>query len=241
MIMKEEMLSTDLITIFNSPGIYPRYRDSIILSFFYPVKEKIRTLRIFYSLRVRNDERGDLRERELVKAFLEGDMRSFDSLVTGYRDMIFNLCYNIMGDYDEAGDCSQDVFIKMYRNLHRFEFRSSLSTWLYAIAVNTCRNRLSSSYMRRVTPCGDSGGAGFAHREADDPAVSFEASEEEKAVRSAVSKLPEEERILVVLRDFEGRDYAEISAITGVKEGTIKSRMSRARHRLRGLLGEALP
>lgn len=234
------MLSTDLITTFNSPGRYSRYRNSIILSFFYTIK-KMRTFRIFNSLKVRGDEREGLRERELVKAFLEGDMRSFDSLVTRYRDMIFNLCYNIMGDYDEAGDCAQDVFIKMYRNLHRFEFRSSLSTWLYAIAVNTCRNRLSSSYMRRVIPYGDSGMAGSVHRETDDPAVRFEASEEESAVRSAVSKLPEEERILVVLRDFEGRDYGEISAITGVKEGTIKSRMSRARHRLRGFLGEALP
>jgi len=214
---------------------------SLISSFFYSILKNLRTIHLFFSLTERENNGDADYERELVTAFLNGDMRSFDSLVMRYRDMIFNLCYNILRDYDEAGDCAQDVFIRMYRNLHRFEFRSSLSTWLYTIAVNTCRNRLSSSYIKRVIPFGDSGGIDLIHRESDDPALKFETSEEEKAVRRAVSKLPDDERILVVLRDFEGRDYDEISAITGVKEGTIKSRMSRARHRLRGFLEEALP
>ncbi len=208
---------------------------------FLSLMKKIRTINIFFSLKDREHERGAGDDKELVEAFLNGDMRSFDIIVTRYRDMIFNLCYNIMKDYDEAADSAQDVFIKMHRNLHRFEFRSSLSTWLYKIAVNTCRNRLSSSYLKRVLPSGDNGRINIEHRDCDNPALNFERSEREETVRRAVAELPDEERILIVLRDFEGRDYEEISAITGIKNGTVKSRISRGRHRLRGLLEGVLP
>ncbi|HOP29505.1 MAG TPA: sigma-70 family RNA polymerase sigma factor [Spirochaetota bacterium] len=201
----------------------------------------MRTFPAFFSLKIRKNGIERENDRELVTAFLNGDMKSFEAIVERYRDMIFNLCYNIMKDYDEAGDCAQDVFIKMHRNLHRFEFRSSLSTWLYTIAVNTCRNRLSASYFRRVLPMGEGGMISFLHRDADNPEADFEKTEKEEAVRQAVAKLPDDERILIVLRDLEGRDYEEISLITGVKTGTIKSRISRGRHRLRSLLEGVLP
>jgi len=203
--------------------------------------EKMRTFPAFFSLKIRENGIDGENDRALVTAFLNGDMKSFEAIVERYRDMIFNLCYNIMKDYDEAGDCAQDVFIKMHRNLHRFEFRSSLSTWLYTIAVNTCRNRLSASYFRRVLPMGEGGMISFLHRDADNPEADFEKTEKEEAVRQAVAKLPDDERILIVLRDLEGRDYEEISLITGVKTGTIKSRISRGRHRLRSLLEGVLP
>jgi len=214
---------------------------SAAVLFFYSLLKKMRTVPVFFSLKFRGDDPAVENDRELVTAFLNGDMKSFEIIVERYKDMIFNLCYNIMKDYDEAGDCAQDVFIKIHRNLHRFEFRSSLSTWLYSIAVNTCRNRLSNSYLRRVIPVGEGGVISFIHRESDNPAAEFEKLEKEEAVRNAVAKLPDEERILIVLRDFEGRDYDDISEITGVKTGTIKSRISRGRHRLRGLLEGVLP
>lgn len=213
----------------------------VIINIFLRSMEKMRTFPGFFSLKIRENGIKGEDDRDLVTAFLNGDMNSFETIVERYRDMIFNLCYNIMKDYDEAGDCAQDVFIKMHRNIHRFEFRSSLSTWLYSIAVNTCRNRLSASYFRRVLPMGEGGMIDFIHRDGDNPVAEFEKTEKEEAVREAVAKLPDEERILIVLRDFEGRDYEEISVITGVKTGTIKSRISRGRHRLRGLLEGVLP
>jgi RNA polymerase sigma-70 factor (ECF subfamily) len=224
-----------------NPLLITRNYFQVIINIFLRSMEKMRTFPGFFSLKIRENgiERGD--DRDLVTAFLNGDMKSFETIVERYRDMIFNLCYNIMKDYDEAGDCAQDVFIKMHKNIHRFEFRSSLSTWLYSIAVNTCRNRLSASYFRRVFPMGEGGMIDFLHRDGDNPAADFEKTEKEEAVRQAVAKLPDEERILIVLRDFEGRDYEEISVITGVKTGTIKSRISRGRHRLRGLLEGVLP
>lgn len=123
----------------------------------------------------------------------------------------------------------------MYRNLNKFAYRSSLSTWLYSIALNTCRNRLSSSYRKRRVSID---GFENIHRAGDecDPQFLIERSEGEKAVRKAISRLPEEERILIIMRDLEERSYEEITEITGVKTGTVKSRISRGRHRLRGLL-----
>jgi len=208
--------------------------------FFSPIK-KLRTFPGFFSLTDRGYERENhgIEDAELIKGFLNGSGKDFDSLVIRYRDMIFNLCLNIMGDYDEAVDCSQEVFIKMYNSLHKFGFRSSLSTWLYSIALNTCRNRLSSAYRKKRVSI--DGFENF-HRAGNDcePEFLFERSEGERAVRKAISMLPEEERILIVMRDLEERSYEEITEITGVKTGTIKSRLSRGRHRLRGLLQEVV-
>jgi len=216
--------------------VYKSHEALRLYYFFYTLLKKVRTLSVYFSLKIRKKGIEAESDRELVTAFLNGEMKSFDAIVRRYSDMIFNLCYNIMKDYDEAADCAQDVFIKVHKNLHRFEFRSSLSTWLYSIAVNTCRNKITSSYFKRVMPVGDSGRIDLLHREDDNPALKFEKSEKEAAVREAISRLPEDERILIVLRDLEGRDYEEISEITGVKTGTVKSRISRGRHRLRGLL-----
>ena len=149
--------------------------------------------------------------------------------------MVFNLCYNITGDYDEANDSAQDVFISVYKNLGRFEKRSAFSTWLYRIAVNTCRNRLSSAYKKRTVNMGDN--EGFLQAgSGGNPADIYEREEKERAVRDGIARLPEDERILIVLRDIEGRSYEEIAGITDLKEGTVKSRISRGRHRLREYL-----
>lgn len=202
----------------------------------------MRTFPGFFSLTDRGLERDNpaTEDADLIRGFLNGSERDFDSLVIRYKDMIFNLCLNITGDYDEAVDCSQEVFIKMYRNLGKFGFRSALSTWLYSIALNTCRNRLSSPYRKRNVTID---GFENLHRanESSEPEFLFERSEGERAVRNAIAKLPEEERILIIMRDLEDRSYEEITEITGIKTGTVKSRISRGRHRLRGLLQEVMP
>jgi RNA polymerase sigma-70 factor (ECF subfamily) len=207
--------------------------QKIILSFL----KKMRTFSGFFSVTDREvkREKYEIEDSDLIKGFLNGGEKDFDSLVIRYKDMISNLCLNITGDYDEAVDCSQDVFIKMYKNLHNFEFRSALSTWLYSIALNTCRNRLSSSYRKRKVSIDDFENLTHSGDESN-PELIFVKNEGEIAVRKAISMLPDEERILIILRDLEDRSYEEISQITGVKAGTVKSRLSRARHRLRTLL-----
>lgn len=214
-------------------GISPLHRARSARIFFPVIIKKLRSFTGFFSLIIRKDEgTGD---NELIRSFITGDMKSFEILAGRYKDMAYNLCYNITGDHDEAMDCAQDSFIKAYRNLHRFEFRSAFSTWLYTICVNTCRNRLTSSWNRKRVHVNDLVLENFKDC-SPDPEDELIRTERELIVRRAIEKLPEEERVLVVLRDMEGRSYTEVSEITGIVQGTVKSRLARARHRLRGLL-----
>jgi RNA polymerase sigma-70 factor, ECF subfamily len=199
--------------------------------------KKIRSFPVFLSLSIKGRDEGNpgADDAVLIKGFLNGNERDFNALVARYRNMIFNLCLNITSDYDEALDCSQEVFIKMYKNLHRFEFRSSLSTWLYAIAANTCRSRLMSSVRKQTVSMACFENIPVTGKDID-PCFLLERSEGETAVRRAIAELPHDERILIVMRDLEDRSYEEIAEITGTRTGTVKSRLSRARHRLRGML-----
>lgn len=189
-------------------------------------------------------ERGD---NDLIKSFLADDISAFDSLVTKYKDMIFNLCFRIVNDYDDANDCAQETFIKVYNNLKSFRFQSNFSTWLYRIAINTCRNRLASTgnrmrkkMLRIDSPADPAGDPVDIHDCSFDPDTVFEKNEQARQIHQAIDSLPEELKILVVLRDLEGNSYEEVADITGVNLGTVKSRLARARHLLREALREVI-
>lgn len=188
-------------------------------------------------------------DRVLVEDFHAKDAGAFDKLVVKYQDMIFNLCYRLIGDYDEAHDCAQETFIKVYRNLNSFKFKSSFSTWIYRIAVNTCKNYITSSAIRmkmKMIRIDNPGRPGNGMQSIDiqdqssNPAILFERREKERDIQMAIESLPRNQRILVVLRDIEGRTYEEIAAITGLKSGTVKSKLSRARQNLRERLKEVV-
>jgi RNA polymerase sigma-70 factor (ECF subfamily) len=188
-----------------------------------------------------------LEDRVLIEDFHAKNVEAFDKLVIKYQDMIFNLCYRLLGDYDESHDCAQETFIKVYRNLNGFKFKSSFSTWIYRIAVNTCKNYLASSATRmkkKMIRLDNPGRPGNGMRSIDihngssNPATLFERREKERDIQRAIDSLPRNQRILVVLRDIEGKTYEEIGKITGLKSGTIKSKLSRARHNLRERLTE---
>jgi len=189
------------------------------------------------------------RERAWIADFLAGDRSAFDSLVLRHQDMVFNLCYRMLGDREDADDCSQEVFVKVYRSLKDFRFDSSFSTWLYRIAVNTCRNHLKSTAFRfrrktvRIDPPDDAG-EGRSISDVADPAPSalmlMEQKERELLVQRAVDALPRDSRAVIVLRDVEGLPYDDIARITGHKPGTVKSRLARARNQLRDALKKVL-
>lgn len=215
--------------------LYPKsYQLSGIISvFFHSISKKTRSFRPFLSLIQVKPEKdhNSINDDDLIKGFLNGDDKNFERLVERNMDMIFNLCFNIMNDYDDALDCAQEVFIKVFKNIRGFRFRSSFSTWIYAIAVNTCRDSISSSYRKRRVSISEIGE--IQDSAGDTPVSVQEKNEITDIIRQAISGLPEEERVLIILRDMENRSYEEISVITGLKTGTIKSRISRARHRLR--------
>lgn len=176
----------------------------------------------------------------LVRDFLHGKQHSFDSLVLRHQDMVFNICYRMLGDYDEADDCAQDIFLKVYRSLSGFRFESKFSTWLYRIAVNTCKNRLASVSRRRNRrmvrlagdPDCDTPGLDIRDSGAS-PSKVFEKKERERLIQGAIQSLPDTQRMVVVLRDVEGLSYDEISKLSGMNQGTVKSKLARARRKLR--------
>lgn len=184
------------------------------------------------------------REQDLawVSAFLAGDRSAFDRLVLRHKDRVFNLCWRLLGDREEADEQAQEVFVRVYRSIKDFRFRSSFSTWLYTIAVNTCRNRLKSSEYRRrkhtvsidalQDPDCDRGTPDITD---PSPSVLDRMTEHERdaLIQGAIDSLPGELRTLVVLRDVEGIAYEEIAAMTRLNPGTMKSRLARARQQLR--------
>lgn len=190
-------------------------------------------------------DRSSSEDERLIREFLAGDAGAFDRLVARHQDMAFNLCFRITGDYDEANDCAQETFIKVYQNVEKFRFQSSFTTWLYRIAVNTCRNRMSSAagrLLRRIVRIDDDPAHGGHNPELRDSSFSpesiFEKNEDARVIHEAIGSLPSTLRTLVVLRDLEGKSYEEISTITGINLGTVKSRLARARHLLRETLRE---
>lgn len=175
-------------------------------------------------------------EMLLVRKVLSGDRRAFTQMVRMYQDFIFDLTFRLLGDESEAEDVAQEVFSAVYRNLATFKGESRLSTWMFRIAKNHCLNRLKYLGRRergRRVPIDDvpegvlelPGGPKAPDRALQD-------REEQQLVEEALETLDEEHRLLVVLRDVEGMSYEEIAAVTEQPEGTVKSRLHRARAQL---------
>jgi RNA polymerase sigma-70 factor (ECF subfamily) len=176
-------------------------------------------------------------EDALVAACREGDARAFERLVTLHEGMVFNLAARLLGDAEEARDLSQEVFLQVYRQLGRFEGRSALRTWIYRIVVNQCRNRQRFWRRRRRERSVrlESLSAAQQPREADRRGPFEQARLRERAERlqQALARLSFEHRAVLLLRELEALSCEEIAAALDLPEGTVKSRLSRAREALR--------
>jgi RNA polymerase sigma-70 factor (ECF subfamily) len=195
----------------------------------------------------------------LVERWRQGDISAIERLVGKYQGRIYNLILKICANPDTAAELTQDTFVKIIENIDRFESRSSFYTWAFRIAVN-----LTLNYCKRKTAVrwssldaetsGHQGirSSGYQDEPVEatlagilkdektpDPAQIAENRELCRLVQVALGKLDEEQRTVVVLRDIEGMDYAQIAEVLAVELGTVKSRLSRARAALRQIL-EAL-
>lgn len=180
-------------------------------------------------------------DRTLVEKTREGDRIAFDRLVIKYRDRIVGLCARLLCNPTEGEDAAQETFLKVYRNLDRFRGDAEFFTWLYRIALNTCRNRQRSwwSRFRRMAvrldePIQTENGP--RPRELGDtrmiPTKDLRRRRLGAAIREGLRGLAAKHRELVVLRDIQGLSYEEIERLTGLPAGTVKSRLSRAREAL---------
>lgn len=181
----------------------------------------------------------------LIRAVQAGDMAAFDELVLKHKDRLFNLVYWFLGDYHEANDCAQETFIKVFKSIKKFRFESAFSTWLYRIAANTCKNKIKSSAYRwkkktvsLETSNGSKNGNPFPEivNDSPTPVKALEKKERMMRIQKAINSLPEEQNQVVVLRDIQGLSYQDISNITGLNLGTVKSRLARGRLSLRNKL-----
>ncbi len=181
-----------------------------------------------------------LRERRLLRRLQQREESAFRELLATHGDRIFSLCYRFLGQREEAEDLAQEVFISVFKSIDSFRGDSSLATWLYRITTNHCKNRLRflarHAELRNVPLSENAERAaepGTAAPPPVSPDQSLSAKESEDQLGRAIATLDEEHRILVILRDIEDLSYEQIAEITGVPEGTIKSRLHRARATLR--------
>jgi len=185
------------------------------------------------------------RDAAFVRAVQGGDMAAFDHLVLKHKDKLFNMVYWLLGDYQEANDCAQEIFIKVFKSIKKFRFESSFSTWLYRIAINTCKNKLKSSAYRwkkrtvslENPESSEQGNRSYEIRNGSpSPENKLEKKERMMLIQKAVNALPQEQNRVIVLRDIQGLSYQEIADVTGLNLGTVKSRLARARMALRNKL-----
>jgi RNA polymerase sigma-70 factor, ECF subfamily len=190
--------------------------------------------------RVRHDAGSafaDLDDAHVVQAFLDGRERAFDELVARYQLRLLNFIYRTVGDRERAEDLVQEVFIRIYRHLHRFDQSKKFSTWAYTIASNLAKNELRNRSRNPLVLFQTI----KRHWEADHRPLQFEDSSSRpddlyhkrhlrELVEQSVSQLPEHHRVVFVLRELEGKTYEEIADITGCNLGTVKSRLNRARN-----------
>jgi RNA polymerase sigma-70 factor (ECF subfamily) len=189
-------------------------------------------------------EPGDTEDREWVRSFQAGREEGFNRLVLKHKDKIYGLCLRMLVDRDDAEDAAQVAFVKAYRGLGDFRMDSKFSTWLYRIAVNTCKNRMASRSYRDARDHKDleavesEGYQASISRGPTAPDQVLEAKGKRERIEAAIARLPEEQRMLVVLRDVEGRSYEEIAESAGLNLGTVKSRLNRGRAQLQEWLRE---
>ncbi len=182
-----------------------------------------------------------LRERLLIRKLRDRDERAFREMVELHRDRVFNLTFRMLGNREEAEDVAQEVFITVFKSIDSFRGDAKFSTWLYRIAANHCKNRikyLARRHDRDKAPYDEKSeraiaAASTAPPPASRPDKQLEGVELEQLMQQAIASLEEDHRLLVVLRDVEELSYEEICEITGLREGTVKSRLHRARMALR--------
>jgi RNA polymerase sigma-70 factor (ECF subfamily) len=176
-------------------------------------------------------------EAVLIEKARQGHVESFNALVLAYQSRVYNLAYRIMGEEETAADAAQDAFISAYRNLNSFR-DGHFGAWLMRIATHICYDELRRRKRRPVVSLDEPDSESRWIGTAESPEGAALRAELSRAIQACLDELPPDQRAVAVLCDIQGYDYQEIAGITAVSLGTVKSRLSRARARLRDCLGQ---
>ncbi len=180
-------------------------------------------------------------DEERIRRAAKGDHAAFAELVQAYQKPVYNLALRMAGDPEDALDLSQEAFLRAWRGIKDYRFDAAFSTWLYRLTGNVCIDFLRRRKKERTVPLTFPSEDGEEQAlELPDPGPDTEARMLERldreAVATALSRLEPEHRMALTLRVVDGLRYAEIAAALGVPEGTVKSRIARARQRMRAML-----
>lgn len=173
------------------------------------------------------------RDRALVDRHVAGDPQAFEDFYHEYAGMIFNIALRQSGDPELARDLAQEAFIRLFRNLRKFQGRSSLKTWVYRVVLNHCRSRLSRRKVPLQPLLDDQGRERDLLDERRGPEEQAEASSSRDLIQQALLEVDPTYREALVLRDLEELSYQEIAEVLDVPVGTVRSRIARGRDRLK--------
>ncbi|HOQ06184.1 MAG TPA: sigma-70 family RNA polymerase sigma factor [Clostridiales bacterium] len=184
----------------------------------------------------------DQNERLLISKAKAGDVAAFEQLIEAYQKKVYNLALRMTGNQEDAADLAQEAFIRVFRSISGFKEQSSFSTWVYRITTNVCLDEIRKRKNRKVISIDEDihMDDGEMRRQivSDDPLPDelAERAELRSIVNDAINSLPEDQRIVITLRDLNGLSYEEIAQILDIPGGTVKSRINRARQALRNVL-----
>lgn len=181
-------------------------------------------------------------------AFKKGDARAFEQLLKRHEKSVFNFCLRMVGDREAARDATQEVFLKVVRNVDKWEQQARFTTWLFTLARNHCIDALRKASHRKTASLDQSlkgaedNGTTLGDRVADESSVTPDRGAESLRLRGtladAIASLSDEQREVFVMREYSGMPFKEIAEVVGVPENTVKSRMRYALEHLRGFLAK---
>lgn len=173
----------------------------------------------------------DLNDVNLVEQCLEGNQRAFEAVIDKYQGVVYNMAFRMVNDRDDAQDIAQTVFVKVYRNLSRYDPKYKFFSWLYRIAMNETVN-----FLKRRRP-----GEPVEHLHLSvetGPETVYDRSEQHDTLQQAIGELKPDYRIVIILKHLQEFSYLEISELLNIPEKTVKSRLFTARQLLRERLLE---
>ncbi len=182
----------------------------------------------------------NLNDIEIINKVLKGNTEAYSGLIEKYQEMVFKYVYYQFNDYDEALDITQDIFITVLTALSSFRMESKFSTWLYSIMVNHCKNYRKKKRRYKTVPLKVTRGEDEyeiqIQDERENPEEKVVKEDSLRIVKEEISKLPEDFREILTLRDIEGMSYNEIAEILGINLSNVKVRIHRGREYLKNRL-----
>jgi len=181
-------------------------------------------------------------EKDLIEKAKSGDIEAFEQLIISCEKKVFNIAYRMIGNYDDANELAQEVFIKAFRSIKNFKGDSLFSTWIYKITANVCLDELRKRKNKNIVSLDQDIelNDGDVKRQISDnapsPDMEVESKEIKTIVNESIQQLPDDYKSVIILRDIQGFSYDEISKIVNCPEGTVKSRLNRARQALKKIL-----